>query len=149
MNRSIVINETCNPPTANHQHKKIVRVGNFSKLADTPKLRSAIEFWTELLKDHRPETPFEGPVSFEMTLSYPWLKSEKKANLVKGRIFKCTQPDLDNIEKTVIDVLGKLAFFKNDSQIAIKRTRKIYSNAPGISITLEEMIDDYHIWLPL
>ena len=54
---------------------------------------------------------------------------------------KATKPDLDNVEKTLWDVLGRLGFFEGDQQVALKRVAKLYGEVPGVYVRLEEMQD--------
>lgn len=131
----IVIRESCVPPTANHQHKKIVRVGGFSKLADKPELRAANGFWDALFLPHRPPTPMDGPVACDIELRWPHTSNtnKKKAGsdlpMDKG-------VDLDNMAKTVVDALARCGFIVNDSRIVDLRLRKYRSPSPGIVVKI-------------
>lgn len=124
------------PPTANHQSKKIVRVGGFSRLADSEQLRDARSIWWAALHPYRPTVPFKGPLSLSVTFVWPYLKGHSaKARLVK-LIPKTTSPDCSNTIKTVEDVMASLLYFENDAQICELQVRKFYGESPGVHVRL-------------
>lgn len=129
----------CDPPTANHQSKRIVRAGGFSKLADKPELRSAREFWTGLLAQYRPAEPFEGPVSLTLAFSYPFTKSTTKKVLAAGKRWKVTRPDCSNAAKTVEDILVSLRFMHDDNQVSRLIVEKRESSLPGLFVRIEKL----------
>ena len=69
-------------------------------------------------------------------LLIPKSTSKKKEGMMKMGIIKPTKsPDVDNILKTVMDALEKLAY-KNDSQIVRVVMDKDYSERPRLEITI-------------
>jgi len=69
-------------------------------------------------------------------LLIPKSASKKKVGMMKLGIIKPTKrPDVDNILKTVMDALEKLAY-KNDSQICHVVIDKDYSERPRLEITI-------------
>jgi len=69
-------------------------------------------------------------------LLMPKSTSKKKEGMMKLGIIKPTKrPDVDNILKTVMDALEKLAY-KNDSQIVRVVIDKDYSERPRLEITI-------------
>src|SRR3990167_120693 len=68
----------CIPPKTSHHAKRIVRVGQFSRLADKPELVAAKGMLDGLLLPHQPAAPIVGPVSLELELTWPWRSSESK-----------------------------------------------------------------------
>ena len=129
----------CDPPTANHQAKRIVRAGGFSKLADKPELRSAREFWTGLLAQYRPAQPFDGPLSLTLSFSYPFVKSATKKAVMAGSRWKVTRPDCSNAAKTVEDILVSLRFMHDDNQVARLVVEKRDSTQPGLFVHIEKL----------
>jgi len=77
--------------------------------------------------------------------SFPPLKSFSKKIIAKidsgHEVVKTTKPDLtDNLNKGVFDALEGLVFI-NDSQICgLNNCKKFYSNTPGISLVMEELV---------
>ncbi|MBA7556431.1 hypothetical protein ES705_49139 [subsurface metagenome] len=69
-------------------------------------------------------------------LLMPKSTSKKKLGEMKMGIIKPTKrPDVDNVVKTVMDSLEKLAY-KNDSQIVRVVMDKDYSERPRLEITI-------------
>lgn len=52
---------------------------------------------------------------------------------------KTTRPDIDNIQKLLLDCMTDLRFWKDDAQIAVLLAQKIYGEIPGIYIKLERI----------
>ena len=66
----------------------------------------------------------------------PKSTSKKKLGMMKlGILEPAKKPDVDNILKTVMDALEKLAY-KNDSQICHVVIDKDFSERPRLEITL-------------
>lgn len=96
---------------------------------------------TEYIKQGgRNKNDYSGKVEIELVFVFPirksWSKKKQKAMLNKPHTIK---PDLDNLEKTVLDALNGLAF-KDDSQVCLVIKEKFWSNEPytEIKITYEE-----------
>ena len=132
----------CTPPKANHQRKKIVRVGGFSKLADTDQLNDARSLLTALFAAHRPHEPVDGPIQVWLSFMFPPRKSDtstkaKRERIERGAVPMDVRPDLDNLAKTTLDVLASLRFFHDDAQIVDLRLCKFFGNSPGISVIID------------
>lgn len=83
----------------------------------------------------RPKPPLAGPLRLSLVFYLPRTKS-----LGKNAIWHYKRPDLDNLEKAVIDGLQDAKWFLDDGQIAAKTTTKYYAatdGKPGVSISLE------------
>ncbi len=78
--------------------------------------------------------PYTGAIElyldFFMPIPKSWSK-KKKANPPDH----ISRPDLDNLVKAVKDALNGLAW-KDDSQVIYLRSEKLYSDEPGISISI-------------
>ena len=135
----IVVRESCVPPKASHAHKRIVRIGGFSKLADRAELTAAKSFWDALFLPYRPARPLEGPLALDVELRWPHSAGEAKKRLGLDLPMP-VKPDLDNVAKTLTDALARCAFFANDSQIVDLRLRKWRSPNPGIVLRLGEAL---------
>lgn len=93
------------------------------------------------------EYPYDFPLSGnivieELTFEFPVLKSfsKKKLKVVQDgwKLYKNTQPDLDNLEKNLWDAAEGIVFI-NDAQIVEKKqVRKIYSFEPKTVLILRE-----------
>ena len=92
---------------------------------------------TEYIKQGgRSKNDYSGKIEIELAFVFPirksWSKKKQKAMLNKPHTIK---PDLDNLEKTVLDALNGLAF-KDDSQVCEVTKIKAWSEIPYTQITL-------------
>ena len=90
-----------------------------------------------LLMEHKPATPYVGPLAFTSTYVYPWRKSEPKKNRVHGFRWMDKKPDADNIPKIPQDVMTRLQYWGDDSQIAVLGVRKLWGDDAKVGIFLE------------
>ena len=89
------------------------------------------------------DTPLDGPVHLEMLFIFPRPKSKIWKRKKMEREWKTTRPDLDNLEKAVIDGLNGVAF-RDDGQIVWKCTKKMIADGkeqPRVEITIRQLED--------
>jgi Holliday junction resolvase RusA-like endonuclease len=130
----------CVPPTANHQRKRIVRIGQSARLADKPELVAAKAMLDSVLLPHQPHAPVEGPVRLVLEFTWPWRKSEAKRTRALGRIPHTTRPDCSNTLKTFEDRLVALRFIEDDSRVVDVTVRKFFGDTPGIRVVIERVL---------
>lgn len=130
----------CVPPTANHQRKRIVKIGKFSRLADKPELVAAKEMIDNLLLPHQPLAPFGVPVSLIVSFTWPWLKSHSKRFKAQGLQFHTSKPDASNAIKTLEDRLVALRFIEDDRAVVDLRVRKFWGHTPGIRVEIRPAV---------
>lgn len=85
--------------------------------------------------------PTDKPVMVTFMFNFMIPKSARKAEKAKMMLGTCpysTAPDLDNIEKAVMDALNKRAF-ADDSQVVAKLSLKRFWRHNSVMITIEEM----------
>jgi len=75
------------------------------------------------------EEPFCIPVRLSLTF---YLKTPKSR---EGQIYVQTIPDLDNLEKSVLDALNGIAY-DDDKRVVSKTSEKIYGNNPRVEIKI-------------
>ena len=92
----------------------------------------------------RPEFPHLGAVSIELTFQMPRPKNHFGTGKNTGELkdsspFKhLSKPDIDNLEKAVLDELTMLGFWRDDSQITDLGSRKRYTKGkPGVVIQID------------
>ena len=91
-------------------------------------------------KQYLPQQPIDGAVSLTIYFTMPRPKNHHRAN---GQLKDSTpvlhrsRPDLDNLEKAVMDALTQLGFWDDDAQVAVKHTTKAYGPNIGATITIE------------
>ena len=132
----------CIPPTVTHHHKRIVKVGEFSRLADKPELVDAKAMLDSLLLPYRPFHPLTGPVWLELEFSWPYRASEPKRNRAKGHLPHTSRPDCSNLGKTIEDRLAKLRFIEEDKNVVALTVRKWWSATPGISVLIMQLEEE-------
>lgn len=122
-------------PSATHNDLIAVPMaGGGARIVKSQALRDAEAAWETRLSRFAPERPLSGPLAADVRLCW-----EADAAHPAGTP-KATKPDLDNIEKTLWDVLGRLGFFeRGDQQVAAKAVCKMYAEHPGAYVRLEEI----------
>lgn len=127
----------CTPPTATAQQKGVFVVGGKARFFTKKKVRQSENFLAGLLSMHQPDVPFDCPVAVTVRWVFPWRKSERKSVVKAGApVPHTSRPDLDNLEKNLLDVLTRLNFWTDDSLVAEKRTSKWWGPKPGIDIRI-------------
>lgn len=103
------------------------------------------------LKAQYREQPITAPVSLDLTFYMPIPKSTsapRKREMLTGKMYHMKRPDLDNLQKFVLDCLNEIVI-TDDAQVVEIRARKIYSEKPGTLIRILAMneqrkeLDDY------
>ena len=108
------------------------------RMYDPKKSRDFKHYLKLAASKHRPEQLIEGPISLEVKVYKPILKSfskKKKAAAEAGQLRPTTKPDVDNYVKGVKDAL-KNVIWKDDSQVVDLHISKWYSEAPRVEITI-------------
>lgn len=84
--------------------------------------------------DGREPPMFEDAVYLDITFYYQ-IKQPKRWGQ-----WKTSKPDLDNSVKSLQDVMTRMGFWKDDSQIALLKLKKRLSEHPGILIETGRLI---------
>jgi Holliday junction resolvase RusA-like endonuclease len=126
----------CVPPKTNHHAKRIVRIGQFSRLADKPELVAAKQMLDNLLLPHQPVEPVAAPYAVFLEFTWPWLKGHSAKFRAAGRQPMTSKPDCDNSSKQICDRLVALRFIEDDRAIVDLHIRKWWGSHPGITVTI-------------
>ena len=123
------------PPNKTFQDK-IVRTTKTGKaiIHDSTEVGQIKTKFIGHLSKHKTETPLEGPVRLITKWIYP-----KGTDKQHGE-YKTSKPDIDNMQKLLLDCMTKLKFWNDDSQIASLIAEKFHGEVPGIYIKLEVLI---------
>ena len=128
-----------NPAKATAQQKGACRTATGIRFFEKAKVKSARETLVGLLLPHVPAEPLQGALIVSLCWHFPFRKSEKKSIVKAGiAIPHQTTPDLDNLEKLLLDNMTRLRFWNDDKQIYIKSTAKYWSATPGITVSIYE-----------
>ena len=132
------------PPTATAQQKGVFVRNGRAHFFTKQKVRDAEDFLAAMLAPHAPAEPLRGPVYFSARWCFPYRKSEPTRVTAAGReIAHTVRPDLDNLEKNLLDVLTRLRFYEDDSQIFTKSTAKVWGPKPYLAIALKTEAELY------
>lgn len=103
---------------------------------------SKVKLWvsdfSKIIAKHRPSTPYDFPVSLFIKFRFPHLKSSS-SEYKKNPQWKTTRPDLDNMEKVILDSLTEQGFFVDDSIVCSKTTEKVHDANYGIEILIRKI----------
>lgn len=128
------------PPTTTAQQKGVFVRGGRAHFFVKKNVRDAENFLAAMLQAYTPPNPFAGAVELCATWVFPYRKSEPKRNTAAGAYIPHTsRPDLDNLEKGLLDVLTRLRFWADDSQVAQKKTIKAWGARPFLHIHIREI----------
>lgn len=84
--------------------------------------------------------PIEGRVKVSIIAYFKIPKGTNKKNeelMLSGNISPTKKPDIDNIEKIILDAMNSLAF-KDDNQITKLEIEKVYSEEEKVYVKIEE-----------
>ena len=133
------------PPTATAQQKGERVVKGYIHHYKKKNVAQAEAILRDALLPYVPAEPIEGqPIRLLTLWMFPYPKSAKKHKPGYDR-WKITRPDTDNLNKMLKDVMTDMGFWKDDALIAVEQVWKVYSDEPGIWIsvnTMEADIDD-------
>lgn len=119
-------------PKRTAQQKGVRIVGGKPHFYTKKNLEDVASFYAWVFKGYRPERPLEGQIALSIVFHYPARRPHKNG---QG---KTTRPDVDNLAKLPIDVLTKLGFWLDDSQIISLSLGKFYSENVGVMVKIAE-----------
>ena len=145
-NMGYCIKIDCNPPNAWGANSKQLFVrGGKPGMTDGKNTQASKDWLYGELRDFKAKhftRPLDGPLRLLIVVTWPYLKTEKKAVVNAGsRKWKTTTPDGDNGAKTVKDCLERSGFFLNDSLVCDETVRRSYGPEPGLLVEVMEMGD--------
>ena len=132
------------PPTATAPQKGERVVGGYIHHYKKKNVAAAEAILRDALLPYVPEAPItDKPIQLNVIWMFPYPKSARKHKPGVDRN-KITRPDTDNLNKMLKDVMTDMGFWKDDALISLEQIWKVYSDEPGICIsvsTLEVDID--------
>jgi len=124
------------PPKTTSQTKRLVMIGGKPRFFHKASHQAAESDLLTLCAEYAPDKPIEGPVELYVVYIFPWRKSEPQRNRGKGLIYHTSRPDAGNLAKLLEDVLTKLQFWRDDSQVARQMVSKFWGEYPGIRVMI-------------
>ena len=113
------------------------------KFAYTLKETVNYENWVKAcyLEKYSNEKPLETALQVTIIAFFDIPKSiskKKKEQMLNDEIYPTIKPDTDNIAKSILDSLNKIAYL-DDKQVVDLRVRKQYSEVPSVSVWISEV----------
>lgn len=134
------------PPTATAQQKGVFVRNGRAHFFTKQKVRDAEDFLAAMLAPHAPAKPLRGGIYLQARWCFPYRKSERKSVTKTGlEIPHTSRPDLDNLEKSLLDVLTRLRFIEDDSKIFSKATAKFWGPSPYLAIAIKTEAELYNM----
>jgi Holliday junction resolvase RusA-like endonuclease len=96
------------------------------------------EFEREIVSKSLPKSPIDGPISVHISFRFGYNKGIRKKDIGKI-LWKTTRPDLDNMEKSILDSLSRVGVITEDKNVVLKSSEKCYCKKPGIYITIDKL----------
>ena len=132
------------PPTATAQQKGVFVHNGRAHFFTKQKVRDAEDFLAAMLTPHAPAEPLRGAIYLQARWCFPYRKSEPKRVTNSGReIPHTSRPDIDNLEKGLLDVLTRLRFWEDDARVFTKSTAKVWGPNPYLAIALKTEAELY------
>ena len=121
------------PPSTTHNGLEVHRRGGKAAVGKSAALLEAEAKWEAHLARFAPERPLRGPLRADLRLCWPTEGKHPQGTP------KDTKPDLDNVEKTLWDVMQGLGYYAGDQQVADKHVAKMWADPAGVYLRLEEI----------
>ena len=124
-------------PTA-QQRARHTKAGRAYKSTEQELNERALE---AMLIKHVPERPMAGPVQvlFTAYMPIPASTSQKaKKAMMEETVPHTKKPDLDNLEKQLLDCMTRMRFWEDDRQVYCVIKQKLYSPSPRWEVQVGE-----------
>lgn len=100
--------------------------------------KSGAKVWSshmaKLIEPYKPEQAISTPVKVDIAWVFPYPKNAPRG--YPGLIYREKRPDLDNMEKGLLDLLVEQEFIMDDSLVVAKHTAKFDGREPMILIRI-------------
>lgn len=130
------------PPNSWGNNKKVsVRAGRVF-VRENEGTKGTKEMLYGLLAPHAPERPLDTAVGLKVYVVWPYRKSERKSVVRSGNLlWKTSNPDGDNVLKTIKDVMTHLGFWADDALVCDEQVMRYYGPKPQVVIEVWEFQD--------
>lgn len=123
------------------QAKQRPRLGKYGTY--TPAETKNYENWVKLcfINKYPDFKPLEKALKVKIYAYYeiPKSKSKKiKLDMLNDKIRPTIKPDTDNIAKSILDSLNKIAYL-DDKQVVDLQVKKLYADKPLVHVVIEEI----------
>ncbi len=125
------------PPQGKARHRT-TKTGHVYTPAKTLKYEADVK--AAFLERYAGEKPLDGPVYIRICAEFEIPKSFSKARqaaCIRGDELPCKRPDIDNIEKIIMDPLKGLAW-KDDTQVVRTDASKTYARDAKVRVYISK-----------
>lgn len=137
------------PPTATAQQKGAFVVGGRVRFYTKKEVREAESDWWHIVAPSRPASPLDGPLWLRACLAWDYTASTpKRVRDRKAVVPNDRRPDLDNLIKSMLDVLTKTSVIAEDARIALLVVSKVRAPHAGVSIDIGPLPRVLSAWTP-
>lgn len=119
-------------PTVTAQQKGVTIIKGKPHFYKKKEVQEVEEFFEFILKTKKPQEAMTGAVALTIGYHFPAKKPHKDGQP------KVTRPDTDNLIKLVKDVLTRVGFWIDDSQVFCETYYKVYLDTPGLWFSIKE-----------
>lgn len=123
------------PPNVTHNDLEVHRIGGHATIGKSARLREAEAELTARLSRMAPTRPLTGAVRCEVRLCWPTNGRHRQGEP------KLTKPDVDNVEKTLLDCCKRAGLIEDDRFVVDSRVSKAWADPCGVWIRFEEVVD--------
>lgn len=120
-------------PTVTHQQKQVTVVNGKPVFYEPAELKTARAKLMAYLGQHVLDKPYGRPVRLVVKWCFPITGKHSDGE------YKATRPDIDNIQKLLLDCMTDLGFWKDDSLIVSLVAEKFWAKLSGIYIRIDEV----------
>lgn len=121
------------------------RFSKITKRVFDPQKSHKLYATIQLDRQHDNDDMFVGPIHIDITfyMSAPAGISQKRKLLLEGK-YHTFRPDLDNLEKMLLDLLSGVAY-KEDCIVSKITSRKVYDTNPRTEFIIKQLPDRANI----
>lgn len=123
------------PPKTTVQQRRQNKQGGYLHAAG----RIAAATWKAVLEQHKPQHTIQGPIRLTITLTWPHTARTRRLG---AAVPKITRPDGDNLIKMIKDIMTKLDYWNDDSQVYSETIERFHSDISGVFVRIESIKDN-------
>lgn len=122
-------------PTVTFQDKKLTVNKKTKKpiIYDSYELKKLKADFRYSLIEHLPDEEFKGPVMVVTKWCYGIKGKHKDGE------WKITKPDVDNLNKALLDAMTAVGFWKDDSRVTRLISEKFWAKVPGVYVYVSKL----------
>lgn len=121
------------PPRTTYQQKQVKVVNGKPVFFEPPELKAARSKLMAHLGQHVTDKPYSCPVRLMVKWCFPITGKRRDGE------YKTTNPDIDNVQKLLLDCMTDLGFWKDDALVVSLIAEKFWAKISGIYIRIDEV----------